>query len=105
MNKTTNGFFIGDTPKGSVIALPEKAGGELSRGILQRIAIANETFEQATARLIRLADLAYGARDYDGLQELSGALAAIPFTVAQRAAATIKRFWRSAPVSSTRQPH
>jgi len=87
MNKTTNSFFIGDTPKGSFAALPDKAGGrELSGRILQQIAIANESFEQATRRLLRLCELAHGARDYVALDAISQALASIPFAPAQNAA-------------------
>jgi tetratricopeptide (TPR) repeat protein len=68
-------------------ALPIARAGELSTGaILHRIAAANESFEQATRRLLQLADLAYGQRDYEAMRELSEALAAIPFAPAQRAA-------------------
>jgi tetratricopeptide (TPR) repeat protein len=86
MKQTANSFFIGDTPKGSVSALPRAGGRGLSASILHRIAAANESLEHATARLIRLADLAYGARDFEALRELSEALAALPFAAAQRAA-------------------
>lgn len=87
MNNTQTSFFIRECSKGEMTALPDRAGGrELSRNILQAIATANESFEQATARLIRLADLAYGQRDYEALPELGDALAAIPFAPARRAA-------------------
>jgi tetratricopeptide (TPR) repeat protein len=59
--------------------------GELSRRILNQVAAANESFERATARLIRLAELAYGRRDYAALEATGEALAAIPFQPAQRA--------------------
>jgi hypothetical protein len=81
-----NLFIVGETPKGSCIALPVKAGGELSSGILSAIALANESFTQATARLIRLADLAYGQRDYESLGAIASALQSIPFKPAQNAA-------------------
>lgn len=62
-------FFIGETPRGSSAALPDKTGGsELSRRILKAIATANETLEWATARLIRIAELAYGERRFDELK-------------------------------------
>jgi hypothetical protein len=87
MNNTQTSFFIRDCSKGEMTALPmARAGCELSGAILHRIAIANESFEQATRRLLQLADLAYGQRDYDGMRQLSDALAAIPFAPAQRAA-------------------
>ena len=68
-------------------ALPEsRAGGrELSERILTTIAKANETLEQATRKLIRLAELAYGQRDYEGLRAITEALQAIPYAAAQRA--------------------
>lgn len=87
MNNTQASFFIRDCSKGELTALPMARAGELSTGaILHRIAIANESFEQATGKLIRLADLAYGRRDYNGLRQLSEALAMLPFASAQRAA-------------------
>jgi hypothetical protein len=68
-------------------ALPEQAGGrELSASIVHAIASRQESFTTATRRLIQLADLAYGARDYDVLKEISQALQAIPYAPAQRAA-------------------
>jgi tetratricopeptide (TPR) repeat protein len=88
MNKTTNSFLIvGQCSKGVNTALPEKAGGrELSAGILHVIANRQESFAAATRRLIHLADLAYGARNYDALAEISETLQAIPYAPAQRAA-------------------
>ena len=86
MREITNSLFIiGDAPKGSYAALPEKAGGRAFTGILHAIADRQESFTVATRRLICLADLAYGQRDYDALRELSAALSAIPFQPAQRA--------------------
>ncbi|HKQ06814.1 MAG TPA: hypothetical protein VJ464_16890 [Blastocatellia bacterium] len=90
MNETAISFFIvGKCSKErSVSALPGKAGGrELSRGILAAIATANQSFEQDTARLLRLAELAYGRRDDTALEAITGALESIPFQPAQRAAA------------------
>jgi len=81
----SNLFIVGNTPKVSY-ALPVKAGGRAFESILQRISTANESFEQATRRLVQLADLAYGQRDYDALTEIVGALQAVPFRPAQRAA-------------------
>jgi hypothetical protein len=40
--------------------------------------------------LIQLADLAYGARDYEALRQLSDALDALPFAPAKRAASYYK---------------
>ena len=62
-----------------------RAGCELSGAILTQIAVANESFEQAARRLIRLADLAYGQRDYEALAAISEALSSVPFAPAQRA--------------------
>jgi len=62
-----------------------RAGG-LSGAILHAITSTNESFEQATRRLLRLAELSHGARDYDALEEISRTLEAIPFAPAQNAA-------------------
>jgi len=80
-------FFIGNSPKGISTALPDnKAGGrELSARILTAIAAANESLEQATGKLIRLAEIAVSQRDYPALAELASALQAIPFAPGQRA--------------------
>jgi tetratricopeptide (TPR) repeat protein len=53
--------------------------------IITQVAAANESFEQATRRLIRLCDLAYGQRDYERLEAFSRALQSIPFKPAQDA--------------------
>jgi hypothetical protein len=82
----TNFLNMGNAPKVSVIALPEKAGGrELSERIITAIAAANESLQQTTARLIRLAELAYDARHFDELQAISAALLSVPFAAARRA--------------------
>jgi tetratricopeptide (TPR) repeat protein len=80
-------FIVGKSPRGSVVsALPDKAGGrELSERILTALATANDSLERATAKLIRLAELAYGARRFDELKAIRDALQAIPFAPAQRA--------------------
>lgn len=87
MSKTTYSFFIGECSRiGSVAALPDQAGGrELSPRIITTIAAANESLERATARLLPLAEIAYGQRDYASLQELSNALTSIPFAQARNA--------------------
>ena len=91
-------FFIGKSPRGSSTALPESrtGGRELSERILTTIATANETLERTAAKLIRLAELAYGVRDYDRLKAITDALLSVPFAAAQRAgtyyqAVTLKR--------------
>jgi hypothetical protein len=87
MNKTASSFFIGDTPKGaSVAALPDRAGGARAfASILNHVALTNESLEQATARLIRLAELAYNTRRFDDLKPIADALLSIPFAAAQKA--------------------
>lgn len=86
MNTTQTSFLIVDCSKGLNTALPMARAGERSGVILHATAIANESFEQATRRLLRLCELAHGARDYDALRELSAALQSIPFAPAQGAA-------------------
>jgi tetratricopeptide (TPR) repeat protein len=88
MREITNSLFIiGETPKGSVSALPDKAGGlRAFAEILTHVASAQESFEQVTRRLIRLCEIAYGQRDYKRLREITEALQSIPFTPAQNAA-------------------
>jgi hypothetical protein len=86
MNRTANSFFIVDCSKEVNTALPLARADELSRVILHTIGAANESFQQATRRLLRLAELAHGARDYVALQAISSALDAIPFEPAHRAA-------------------
>ena len=79
-------FIVGKSPKGSVAALPDKAGGRvLSERIITAIATANESLEQATARLIRLAEVAYGQRRNDELDAIADALLSVPFAAAHRA--------------------
>jgi hypothetical protein len=89
MRKTTNSLFIGERSKGVISpALPEKAGGcELSRRLYHIVGSITESFEAATRRLLRLAEIAHGARDTAALREISLALQAIPLESAQRAAA------------------
>jgi hypothetical protein len=86
MNNTQTSFFIRDCSKGLIDALPVSRAGERSLVIYHIIGTIKESFEQATRRLLRLAELAHGQRDYVALQELSSALATVPFAPAQRAA-------------------
>jgi hypothetical protein len=89
MNTTANSFFIVDCSKELSTALPRARAGELSARLYHTIgamAERRESFEQAARRLLRLAELAHGARDTDALREISLALQTIPFEPAQRAA-------------------
>ena len=88
MNNTHTSFFIRDcSSKEVVAALPERAGPRRlsTRSILTAIGRANESLERATARLIRSAELAYGARDDEALKAITGALLSVPFAAAHRA--------------------
>lgn len=69
------------------MALPVRArAGERSLAIYHAIGTVAESFEQASRRLFRLAEIAYGARDYAALKEITAALSAIPYQPAERAA-------------------
>jgi tetratricopeptide (TPR) repeat protein len=86
MNTTQKSFFIGDCSKGVNAALPMARAGERSLAIYHTVGTIREGFEQTTRRLLRLAELAHGQRDYDVLNEISMRLQAIPFQPAQNAA-------------------
>jgi hypothetical protein len=86
MKQTAKSFFIGECSEEGLTALPCGASRlRAFESIVSHIATANESFTQATARLIRLCELAYGQRDYERLQGITEALQSIPFTPAQNA--------------------
>src|ERR1051325_10377442 len=87
MRDITKSFFIGERSKGVIAALPNRTGGcELSSRLYHIVGGITESFEQTTRRLLRLSEIAHGARDTHAPREISLALEAIPFAPAQRAA-------------------
>jgi len=80
-----------DTLESFILWPPQKESGAVRRvglhpTILLNVLNAAKNIEEQTGVLIRLAELAYGARDYVALNELSRMLLAIPFRPAQKAA-------------------
>lgn len=80
-----------DTLESFILSPPQKESGAarrvgLHQAILLNVFNAAKNIEEQARVLIRLAELAYGARDYAALNELSHALFTIPFRPAQNAA-------------------
>ena len=80
-----------DTLESFILWPPEKGSGAvrqvgLNRAILLNVFNAVKSIEAQSRALIRLAEIAYGARDYVALNEISHALLAIPCKPAQNAA-------------------
>jgi hypothetical protein len=80
-----------DTLESFILWPPEKGSGAmrrvgLNRAILLNVFRAAKDIEAQSRTLIRLAEIAYGARDYAALNEIRKALLAIPCKPAQNAA-------------------
>jgi tetratricopeptide (TPR) repeat protein len=80
-----------DTLENFILYPPQKELGAMRRVGLQQAILLNcfnaaKNIEEQTRVLIRLAEIAYGARDYPALNTLSQALITIPFKPAQNAA-------------------
>jgi hypothetical protein len=79
-----------DTLESFILSPPKEFGAVrrvgLRHAILLNVFKAAKNIEEQARALIRLAELAYGARDFAALDEFSQALFAIPFKPAQKAA-------------------